>query len=81
MSIRPQLTIEPYNGVFGTMPREAFNAAYESVPLKQYRKADVLMEFLEGDTTQVMLYPANAGVAVYAWRTFWRKRELPEDRR
>lgn len=66
---------QPFNGIYGTMDRTVFEAAYEPVSLKQHRKADVLMEPLNGDPTQVMLYPANASVAVYPWRSFWCKKQ------
>lgn len=69
----------PYNGIYGTMARAAFEAAYVQVPLRQWRRADVLMEPLDGDPTQVMLYPANAGVAVHVWRTFWKKRPITQE--
>lgn len=67
--------MHPYNGITGTMARAAFEAAYEPVSLTKHRQADVLMEPVEGDATQVMLYPANGTVAVYPWRSFWRKKE------
>lgn len=63
-----------FNGIFGTMDRHTFDANYEQVSLAKYRQAEVLMEPLEDDPTQVMLYPAYAGVAVYPWRSFWRKK-------
>ena len=64
-----------YNGLYGTMPRTTFEATYERLFLRQHRQADVLMEVCEGDPTQVMLYPANASVAVYPWRSVWRKKD------
>lgn len=69
----------PYDGIYGTMDRAAFEAAYVQIPPRQHRQADVLMEPLDGDPTQVMLYPANASVTVWPWRTYWQKRPITQE--
>lgn len=65
-----------FNGIWGCMPHEAFAAHYEPCPRTRQgtRQADVLMESAEGHPGWVRLYPAHSSIAVYPWRSFWRKK-------